>query len=266
MIHQQTCPNGLVYFRHEALELTGLRHGFFTRKGGLSAGLYGSLNCGLGSDDDIEMVQANRGRVAAAMGLEMTQMAGLYQNHSPNCGILARPGPYTNRPQADSYVTALVGTGLAILTADCLPVLFCDPRAGVIGAAHAGWRGAVAGVIEATVSAMESLGATRDHIVMVIGPGIRQTSYQVSPEMKVEVIAQHETAKSCFTADPDAPEKWLFDLPGFALQRGANAGLSQMYDCGLDTYDEDELFFSHRRATHRAEPDSGRLISVITQN
>ena len=191
------------------------------------------------------------------MGLDLTQMAGLYQVHSPKCVTLTHPGPYTDRPQADAYVTALAGTGLAILTADCLPVLFCDPKAGVIGAAHAGWRGAVAGVIETTVSAMQSLGATPDHIVMVIGPGIRQSSYQVSPELKTEITAKHETAKTCFTADPTSPEKWLFDLPGFALQLGKKAGLSQVYDCGLNTYNRDDLFFSHRRATHRSEPIQG---------
>jgi len=266
MIHQQTCPGGPVYYSHEALELVGVRHGFFTRKGGLSTGLYSSLNCGLGSDDEIEKVQVNRGRVAAAMRLGLTQMASLYQVHSPNCVTLTHPGPHSDRPQADAYVTALVGTGLAILTADCLPVLFCDPKAGVIGAAHAGWRGAVAGIIETTVSAMQDLGATPERIVMVIGPGIRQTSYQVSPEMKAEITTRHETAESCFAADLATPGKWLFDLPGFALQRGSEVGLSQMYDCGLDTYDEDELFFSHRRATHRAESDSGRLISVITRS
>ena len=180
MIQKQTCPSGPVYFSHQALELDGVRHGFFTRKGGLSTGLYDSLNCGLGSDDDTKMVKANRGRVAGAMGLELTQMAGLYQVHSPNCVTLTHPGPYTDRPQADAYVTALTGTGLAILTADCLPVLFCEPKAGIIGAAHAGWRGIAAGVIEKTVSAMQSLGATPHHIVMVIGPGIRQTHSQVS--------------------------------------------------------------------------------------
>ena len=113
---------------------------------------------------------------------------------------------------------------------------------------------------------MQSLGATPDHIVMVIGPGIQQISYQVSPELKVKITARHETAETCFTTDPSVPEKWLFDLPGFALQRGKEAGLSQVYDCGLNTYDKDDLFFSHRRATHRSEPDSGRLISVITQS
>jgi len=266
MIHKQTCPGGPVYFSHQALERAGVRHGFFTRKGGLSTGLYDSLNCGLGSDDNTKMVRANRGRVAAAMGLDLTQLAGLYQVHSPKCVTLTHPGPYTDRPQADAYVTALSGTGLTILTADCLPVLFCDPEAGVIGAAHAGWRGAMAGVIEATVSAMQSLGATPDHIVMVIGPGIQQISYQVSPELKVEITARHETAETCFTTDPSVPEKWLFDLPGFALQRSKDAGISQVYDCGLNTYDKDDLFFSHRRATHRSEPDSGRLISVITQS
>ena len=266
MIQQQTCPSGLVYYSHEALELSGVRHGFFTRKGGLSKGLYDSLNCGLGSDDDIEMVKANRGRVAATMGLELTQMAGLYQVHSPQCVTLTCAGPFTERPQADALVTSLAGIGLAILTADCLPLLFCDPKAGVIGAAHAGWRGAMTGIVEATVSAMQNLSATPDHTVMVIGPGICQTSYQVSQEMKAEITSKHDTAETCFTADPAAPEKWLFDLPSFAMQRGTEAGLSQMYNCGLDTYGQDEFFFSHRRATHRLEPDSGRLISVITQS
>ena len=124
----------------------------------------------------------------------------------------------------------------------------------------------MAGVIEATVSAMQSLGATPDNIMMVIGPGIQQISYQVSPQLKVKITARHETAETCFTTDPSVPGKWLFDLPGFALQRSKEAGLSQVYDCRLNTYDKDELFFSHRRATHRSEPDSGRLISVITQS
>ena len=266
MIQQQTSPDGPVYYLHEALELAGVRHGFFTRNGGLSTGLYDSLNCGPGSDDNKEIVRANRGRVASAMGLELKQIAGLYQVHGPRCITLTRPGPYTDRPQADAYVTALTDTGLAILTADCLPVLFCDPKAGIIGAAHAGWRGVAAGVIEATVSAMQSLGATPHHIVMVIGPGIRQTNYQVSQSMKLEITDQHETAYTCFTVDPSAPGKWLFDLPGFAVQRGAEAGISQIHDCELDTYGEEKLFFSYRRATQRAEADSGRLISVITQS
>ena len=265
MIQQQTCPNGPVYYSHQALEIAGVRHGFFTRRGGQSKGLYDSLNCGLGSDDDVEMVWANRGRAAAAIGLDLKQMAGLYQVHSPRCVIVTHPNPYTDRPQADAHVTALTGIGLAILTADCLPILFCDSKTGVIGAAHAGWRGALAGVIGATVSAMKTLGAAPDNIVMVIGPGIRQTSYQVSSDMKAEIIAQHETAETCFIADHAAPKKWLFDLPGFASQRGTEAGLRQIYDCGLDTHAEDKLFFSHRRATQRAEPDTGRLISLIMQ-
>ena len=266
MIQQQTCTNGPVYYSHEALEIRGVRHGFFTRRGGQSKGLYDSLNCGLGSDDNTEMVRANRSRVATAMGLDMKQMAGLYQVHSSRCVLVTRPGPYTERPKADAYATALTGIGLAILTADCLPILFCDPKIGVIGAAHAGWRGTVAGVIEATVSAMQTLGATPDNTVMVIGPGIHQTNYQVSSDMKAEITAQHETAETCFKADHTAPGKWLFDLPGFAFQRGTEAGLSQIYDCKLDTYAEDKLFFSHRRATHRTEPDSGRMISLIMQS
>lgn len=265
MIQQQICREGPVFFSHKSLNFSGIRHGFFTRKGGVSTGLYKSLNCGLGSNDDKKKVLANRGCVAATMGLSLKQMAGLYQTHSRNCVTLTHPGPYADRPQADAYVTALTGTGLAILTADCLPVLFCDERAGVIGAAHAGWRGATAGIIETTVSAMQELGAQPDQIVMVIGPGIRQNSYQVSPEMREEIIAQHETANTCFEPDPTTPQKWLFDLPCFATQRGEAAGLKQIYDCGLDTYEKDELFFSHRRSTHKGESNSGRLISVITQ-
>ena len=219
MIQQQTCPNGPVYYSHQALEIAGVRHGFFTRRGGQSKGLYDSLNCGLGSDDDVEMVWANRGRAAAAIGLDLKQMAGLYQVHSPRCVIVTRPNPYTDRPQADAHVTALTGIGLAILTADCLPILFCDPKKGVIGAAHAGWRGALAGVIGATVSAMKTLGAAPDNIVMVIGPGIRQTSYQVSSDMKAEIIAQHETAETCFIADHAAPKNGCLTCQ--ALHRNA---------------------------------------------
>ena len=155
MIQQRTCPDGPVYYLHEALELAGVRHGFFTRNGGLSTGLYDSLNCGLGSDDKKEMVQANRSRVASAMGLELKQIAGLYQVHSPRCVTLTHPGPYTDRPQADAYVTALTGTGLAILTADCLPVLFCDPRQALSGP-HMRAGAELAGVIEKTVSAMRA--------------------------------------------------------------------------------------------------------------
>ena len=152
------------------------------------------------------------------------------------------------------------------MTADCLPVLFCEPAAGVIGAAHAGWRGAAGGVIEATIEAMCGLGARLDKLVMVIGPGIHQPSYQVSTEMRDEIIAGQRQAEACFTPDPAAADKCLFDLPAYAVQRGKAAGLKQIYTCGLDTYQHEELFFSHRRATHNGEPDSGRLISVITQN
>ena len=264
MLKLKTYSEGPVFFSHEALDFANVRHGFFTRKGGVSTGLYDSLNCGLGSDDDTQTVLTNRGRVAAAMGLTLPQMAGLYQIHSPKCVTITHPHHFADRPQADAYATALTGTGLTILTADCLPVLFCDAKAGVIGAAHAGWRGATAGIVEATVSAMKGLGAQPDEIVMVIGPGIRQISYQVSPQMQEEIASQHDTANTCFKPDPAAPEKLLFDLPRFATQRAKAAGLNQIFDCGLDTYGKNELFFSHRRSIHKREPDSGRLISVIT--
>ena len=265
MMTAQTSPAGPVFFSHAKLACPGIRHGFFTRQGGVSTGLYDSLNCGLGSDDTKADVSENRARVAAAMGLAPEKMAGLYQVHSARCVTLTDPHDCSHRPEADAYVTALSGVGLAILTADCLPVLFCCPQAGVIGAAHAGWRGAVAGVIEATVAAMQGLGARTDQIIGVIGPGIQQASYQVSSEMREEIISRYETAAACFAPDPQMTEKYLFDLPGFAVSRARAAGLSQIYDCGQDTYSNDTHFFSHRRATHKGEPDSGRLISVIAQ-
>ncbi|MEC7207710.1 MAG: peptidoglycan editing factor PgeF [Pseudomonadota bacterium] len=197
--------------------------------------------------------------------MEFHNTSGLYQIHSARCVTLTNPQDCAHRPEADAYVTALSGVGLAILTADCLPVLFCDEQAGVIGAAHAGWRGAAGGVIEATVKAMQSLGAQTRGIVCVIGPGIRQQSYQVSADMRDEIIAGFAAAETCFAADPTAAGKWRFDLPGFAELRGQAAGLSQIYDSGLDTYADEAHFFSHRRATHKGETDSGRLISVITQ-
>ena len=265
MMQIKNSKSGPVFFSHDKLELSGVRHGFFTRKGGVSGGLYDALNCGLGSDDDRDFVLENRARVAAAMELDPDRMAGLYQIHSARCVTLTNQTDCAQRPEADAYVTALSGVGLAILTADCLPVLFCDARQGVIGAAHAGWRGAAAGVTEATVQAMQGLGADIRQIVMVIGPGIRQPSYQISAEMREEIISGYPEAVSCFMTDPAAEDKFLFDLPGFAKGRGQAAGLSQIYDSGCDTYTDETHFFSHRRATHRKEHDSGRLISVITQ-
>lgn len=265
-LHRKTSPAGPVFFSHDKLGQAGFRHGFFTRQGGVSTGLYDSLNCGLGSDDERAAVLENRARVATAMGLGPEKMAGLYQIHSAECVTLTDAAACTDRPQADAYVTALCGVGLAILTADCLPVLFCDPQAGVIGAAHAGWRGAAGGVIAATVQAMQGLGAHTDQIVMVIGPGIRQASYQVSSDMRAEILKYYQASETFFAPDPAAEDKYLFDLPGFARGRGQAAGLSQIYDCGCDTYADEAQFFSHRRATHKGEPDSGRLISIIAQN
>ena len=265
-LHRQTSPAGPVFFSHEKLAHDRIRHGFFTRQGGVSTGLYDSLNCGLGSDDERAAVSENRARVATAIGLGPEKMASLYQIHSAECVTLTDASACTDRPQADAYVTALCSVGLAILTADCLPVLFCDPQAGVIGAAHAGWRGASGGVIAATVQAMQGLGAHTDQIVMVIGPGIRQASYQVSAEMREEIVSPYPEATSCFRPDPAADDKYFFDLPGFSGLRGQAAGLSQIYDSGCDTYADEAHFFSHRRATHKSEPDSGRLISVIAQN
>ncbi|MBL6604772.1 MAG: peptidoglycan editing factor PgeF [Alphaproteobacteria bacterium] len=277
-IKRHNSPAGPVFFSHGALnaQASAIKHGFFTRQGGVSKGLYDSLNCGFGSADTQSNIAANRARVCAALNLPADRLAGLYQTHSAECLVIdSFPGKYfenaDTRPPVDGLVTCLDNIGLAILGADCLPVLFADPSAGIIGACHAGWRGATGGIIENTVDAMCSIGARLSDITMVIGPGIHQKSYQVSADMVTDILNSKPDAAACFMPDPSAEvsaegaSHYLFDLPLFAQIAGRRAGLNDIHCLPFDTYADAKLFYSHRRATHQNEPDSGRLISVITK-
>jgi hypothetical protein len=242
-----------------------MRHGFFTANGGVSNGLYQSLNCGFGSNDDPALIAENRRRVANSLGFRPDQMFGLRQTHSA-CVVkidLSSDASIDVRANADALITSTSGHALAILTADCVPVLFAAPRMGVIGAAHAGWRGAVDGVLEATIAMMAKQGITPDQIEAVIGPAIQQANYQVGDDLRHAVLAAHDDAYGFFDPDQDMDGKYRFDLPGFVQSRLRKAGLVNVTDLGIDTYGESSGLFSYRHATHAALPDSGRQISVI---
>ncbi|MGB2294499.1 MAG: peptidoglycan editing factor PgeF [Candidatus Puniceispirillum sp.] len=241
---------------------TIIQHGFFTRKGGVSSGYYDSLNCGYGSLDAHANIYENRYRVATSLGLDRERLYGLRQFHSADAVFVASGQDAGLRPDADALITTTMGHGLAILTADCTPVLFADRKAGIIGAAHAGWRGACDGVLEATIKQMCKAGATSTDITAVIGPCIRQPSYQVGEDLRDEVLANTPAAEACFTADREIG-KYRFDLAGYVTMRLVKAGIGAVHDCQRDTYGESDAFFSHRFATHAGDSDSGRLISVI---
>ncbi len=249
-------PSTLEIITSDALRA---RHGFFTRKGGASSGIFAGLNCGTGSSDQTEIVAINRGRVADAMGVGPEALVTVHQVHSARA--LPVTGHLSIRPEADALVTATPGLLLAVLTADCQPVLFADTEAGVIGAAHAGWRGAVDGVLEATVEAMEGLGAERSRITAVIGPTISQASYEVGPEFFDRFRAEDE-ASTRFFANGQG-DRLLFDLPGYGLYRLREAGVGHAEWTGHCTYRDPERFYSFRRTTHAGEADYGRLISTI---
>lgn len=235
------------------------RHGFFTRKGGASSGIFSGLNCGTGSTDQAEIVAINRARVAEAMGVDVGHMATVNQVHSPD--VIVVSGPLPDRPRADGMVTATPGMALAVLTADCQPVLFADAAAGVIGATHAGWRGAKDGVLEATLDAMEALGAARSRIAAVIGPTISQTAYEVGQEF-YESFTDDDPETRRFFINGNA-DRYLFDLPGYGLWRLRAAGVGHAEWTRHCTYRDPARFFSYRRTTHAKEADYGRLISVI---
>lgn len=241
-------------------ELLGpVRHGFFTRRGGASSGIYKGLNCGLGSTDQREAVQINRNRVAAAMEVPAEHLSAVHQVHSADVAVITEPSQ--DRPRADAMVTNVPGLALSILTADCQPVLFSDPEAGVIGAAHAGWRGTLDGVLEATLDAMESLGARRENTAAVIGPTISQRAYEVGPEFFDDFMMQDD-AYAGFFANGEGG-RYLFDLPGLGLHKLREAGAGAAEWTRHCTYSDAEKFFSYRRATHAKEADYGRLISCI---
>lgn len=237
--------------------LTPLEHGFFTRKGGASSGVFSGLNCGMGSSDQKEMVAINRDRVAAAMGV--SKLARVHQVHSADVAVMDEP--LQNGARADAMVTNVPGVALSILTADCQPVLFADRENEVIGAAHAGWRGALDGVLENTVDAMVNLGAKRESIFAAIGPTISQRAYEVGPEFLDEFLSTNGDNSRFFTQGKG--DRFQFDLPGYGLHRLRQAGIAGAEWTRYCTYSDPARFFSYRRATHNKEADYGRLISVI---
>ena len=245
-----------------SLKLTGLRHAFFSRDGGVSDGLYASLNGGTGSRDAPDKVAENRARMAAALGVAPSRFLTCYQVHSAEVAVAETPWPNDQRPRADAIVTRMRALAIGVTTADCGPVLLADPQGGVIGAAHAGWRGALAGVIEATVATMERLGAARARIRAAVGPMIRQPNYEVGPDL-IARFAVEDQASRRFFAPAARDGHALFDLAGYVTARLARAGVTQIEDLGLCTYAEEGRFFSYRRATHRAEPDYGRHVNAI---
>lgn len=240
--------------------LEGVAHGFFTRRGGASSGIYAGLNCGGGSDDQRDAVALNRARVAAAMRVAPDDLASVNQTHSAD--VVAVTAPFDEpRPEADGMVSATPGVALTVLTADCEPVLFADREAQVIGAAHAGWKGALGGVLEATVEAMVGLGADRARIRAVIGPTIGRTAYEVGPEFRDRFLDEGGDNARYFT--PGEGDRWLFDLPDYGLKRLQAAGVGSAEWTGHCTYSDPVRFYSFRRSVHRKEADYGRLISVI---
>jgi polyphenol oxidase len=242
--------------------LPGIRHAFFTRAGGVSQGVYASLNGGLGSDDQPNNVKENRARMAAILGVSRDRLLTAYQIHSPAVAVVEQPWSENDRPRVDAIVTKTTGLAIAVSTADCGPVLLSDSTARVVGAAHAGWRGALAGVLEATVDAMVRLGADRARIVAALGPMIRQQNYEVGPDLVTKFVAADPDNVKFFT--PAAkPNHAMFDLAGYICMRLAHAGLSNIDDLQACTYADPAQFFSFRRTTHRGEPDYGRHINAI---
>lgn len=241
--------------------LAGIRHGFFTRAGGVSGGLYGGLNCGLGSSDTADDVLENRRRVSAHLGGRFDGVVTLYQVHGATALSITAPMARDALPKADAVVTATPGLVVGVLTADCAPVLFADPEAKIVAAAHAGWRGAVAGILEATVAEMERLGAVRSRIAAALGPCINQASYEVGDDFVAQVLAQDPAADGFFAQEAKA--KPHFNLRGYVIGRLSIAGLMSVADEGHCTYENESRFFSYRRSTHRKEPDYGRQISAI---
>jgi YfiH family protein len=237
--------------------LGAVPHGFLGRRGGVSQGVVADLNVGLGAGDEAEAVEENRRRAVAAI-LPGAQLATVYQVHSPDAITVVRPWPLAERPRADAMATDRPGVLLGVVTADCAPVLLADAEAGVVGAAHAGWRGAHAGVLENVVGEMIGLGARRERIVAAIGPAIAQPSYEVD-----EIFRKNFTdAEQAFFA-PGGPGHWQFDLTGYAAARLERAGVGAVDRLGVDTYTDPERFFSYRRATHRGEASYGRQMSLI---
>ena len=238
-----------------------VRHGFFTRQGGVSEGLYQGLNVGLGSDDDPELVRENRSRVAAALGFSGKSLSTPHQVHSPDVVTISEPFPEGERPKVDAVVTTTPGVIIGVLAADCGPILFADEAGGVIGAAHAGWKGAFNGVIENTIDAMVEVGARRGAIRAVLGPSIGPENYEVGPEFEDRFAAADQDNRRFFSRSAREGH-FMFDLPSYTMARLQRAGVDADHT-GHCTYADENSFFSYRRTTHRSEPDYGRQISAI---
>jgi len=247
---------------HPLLDRAGIRHGFFTRQGGVSTGIYDSLNTGLGSTDDPVAVAENRRRIAAHMGGVPDDLAACYQIHSA-IARTAEAGWKGERPEGDATITAAPGVICGVLTADCAPVLLADPEAGVVGAAHAGWKGALGGIVHSAVVAMQALGAEPRRIVAVVGPCIAQASYEVDAAFQ-DRFEHHDAGSGRFFEPGAAADKRQFDLPGFVLWRLEQAGVGEAAWTGHDTRVDAHRFFSNRRAYLNGESDFGRLMSAIS--
>jgi purine-nucleoside/S-methyl-5'-thioadenosine phosphorylase / adenosine deaminase len=247
---------------HPALAaLPGISHGFFTRHGGVSTGIYESLNCGIGSKDNRQSVLENRARATISLGIASSLLATPYQTHSSDTVVVTDVWQTGQGPKADAVVTNRPGIALGVGSADCGPTLFADSRLGVIGAAHSGWRGALGGVLESTVAAMERLGARRERIVAVLGPTISQPNYEVGPEFRDRFL-ESDPDNHRFFEPSSRPDHALFDLPAYIIKRLASAGVN-CFSMALCTYADADRFFSYRRGTQRGEADYGRLLSAI---
>lgn len=241
-------------------ELDGIKHGFFTRVGGVSSGIYEGLNVGIGSHDSSEKVSENRRRVAEYFALPADKLSTVYQIHSPNVVIIEKPFN-GERPKCDAIVTAHPSIAIGVLTADCGPVLFAEQKNNIIGAAHAGWKGATGGVLESTIEAMISIGADKSKIKAVLGPTISQRNYEVGPEFSDNLLSL-DTKNQQYLIASEKPNHSMFDLPCYIIDRLKNNGIEASWT-GNCTYADEELFFSYRRTTHRREEDYGRQISAI---
>ncbi len=248
------------FMKAASLEASGLAHGFFLRTGGVSQGIFASLNCGRGSSDARDRVEENRVRAAVALGILSEALIGPRQCHSPKAVIARAPWTPAEAPDADAVVTATRGLAISVLTADCAPLLMADATAGVIAAVHAGWKGAKAGVIESAIEAMESLGAHAPRITAAIGPTISQAAYEVGPEFKAAFVAGCAGNEKYFSEQGGRPH---FDLPGYVKDKLSALGISNNQNLGVCTYGNESILFSYRRSCHRAEPDYGRQISAI---
>jgi hypothetical protein len=241
--------------------IPGLRHAFFTREGGVSGGVYAGLNGGIGSRDDPADVGENRRRMAVQLGVAPENFLSVHQTHSPDAIVASGPWQGKARPKADAIVTRSEGLALGITAADCGAILLADPKARVIGAAHAGWKGALTGILESTINAMEKLGAERSGVVAAIGPLIRQPSYEVGSEF-VERFIEADAENAAFFLPGERSGHAMFDLAGYIRMRLENAGVLMIDDLGVDTY-SDERFYSYRRSVHRKETDYGRHVHAI---